>query len=78
MIWLSDWRALVHLIAANLLFAAGLYSPEVFLDVCGVGELLRFLVLLIVKVELVSRIDLPQLLVDDLPITLLPLSVLLL
>ena len=71
MLWLACRRALVHLIADYLLFAAGLYSPEVFLDVCRVGELLRFLVLLIVKVELISRIDLPQLLIYDLLIALL-------
>ena len=82
MLWLADWRALVYLIATYLLFTAGLYRSEVFLDVCRVGELLRFLVLLIVKVELISRIDLPQLLVHDLVIahliTLLLLCVLLL
>lgn len=78
MLWLADWRALVYLIATYLLFTAGLYRSEVFLDVCRVGELLRFLVLLIVKVELISRIDLPQLLVHDLLITLLLLCVLLL
>ena len=74
-LWLADWRALADLIAAYLLFAAGLDSPEVILDVGRLGELLRFSVLLVMKVELICRIDLPQLLVYDLFIAFLLLFV---